>query len=147
MIWMLISPALAQTVEPPPAPRYLQDAEIHTVLRETDWQQCVGAGTADLTAPVSFRIMPSGDVEIITVGAPDPLAPCWSELLSALQFREHDEEPLVLLWTLGIHDSVAIPYPAFTAERRQLHPFYLFIPPDASPEAVKELLEVFEVTD
>ncbi len=147
MIWTLIPAALAQAVEPPPPPRYLQDAEIHTALLEPDWQQCLGEDAADLTAPVSLRIMPTGSVEVLSVEAPDPIGSCWSGLLSALQFREHDEEPLVVLWTLGIHGSAAVPYPAFTVQRRQLHPFFLFIPPDASDGAVEALLEAFEVSD
>ncbi|MFT5680376.1 MAG: hypothetical protein ACI8RZ_001282 [Myxococcota bacterium] len=145
MIWTFISTALAQPVEPVPS-RYLQDSEIRTALLAPDWQSCVGEGAADLTAPVSIRILPTGEVEVVMVDAPAPIAACWSELFAALQFRDHDEEPLVVLWTLGIHSGSAVPYPAFIAERRQLHPFYLFIPPDASPEAVKSLLDVFEVS-
>ena len=143
---IFFSPAWAQPLEVPPA-RYLEDAEIRTALLEPDWQSCVGEGTEDLTAPVSFRILPTGTVEVLTVEAPEPLAACWSDLLTALQFRKHDEEPLLIRWTLGVHDESTVPYPTFQPVRRQLHPFFLFIPPDASTGAIEVLLETLEVSD
>lgn len=142
MIFM--SAALAQEL-PAPAPRYLKDAEIRAALLSQDWQPCVAAGAEDLTAPLQFQIMPSGQVEVLGVDAPEPLAACWSNLLSALQLRAHDEEPLVVHWTLGIHDGAAVPYPAFEPKRRQLHPFFLFIPSDAPEESVQALRETLEV--
>jgi hypothetical protein len=144
VILSLISAVLAQAVEPPPS-RYLDEAEIRAGLLSGDWQSCLTAGVADLTASVSLRIMPSGGVEVQTLSAPEPIASCWAARLSALQFREHDEEPLIVLWTLGIRDGVAVPYPAFQLQQRQLHPFFLFIPPDADPGVVEEMRRVLEV--
>lgn len=141
---IFFSAAIAQE-RPAPAPRYLEDAEIRTALLSQDWQSCVPAGSADLTAPVQIQIMPSGQLEVLVVDSPEPLAACWSTLLSTLQFRGHDEEPLVVHWTLGIHDGVAIPYPAIEPQRRQLHPFFLFIPPDVSEDAIRALQETLEV--
>ena len=142
MIFM--SAALAQQL-PEPAPRYLEDAEIRAALLTPDWQSCIASDAADLTAPVRFQIMPSGQVEVLAVDSPEPLSACWSALLSALQFREHDEEPLVIHWTLGIHEATAIPYPAIDPQRRQLHPFFLFIPPDASEDAMRSLRDTLKV--
>ena len=68
-------------------------------------------------------------------------------LLSALQFRPHDEEPLSIAWTLGIHSSTAIPYPTIQQEDHRLRPFFLFIPPDASPEQLSVLLEALQVNE
>ena len=142
MIFM--SAALAQQLPVPP-PRYLEDATIRAALLSPDWQSCVSADAADLTAPVRFQIMPAGKVEVLAVDAPEPLAACWSNLISALQFREHDEEPLVVHWTLGIHNATAIPYPAIQPQRRQLHPFFLFIPPDVDEDSLQSLRKTLEV--
>ena len=146
MIGFLLATAQAQPLEAAP-PRYLTEADIRTALLEPDWQSCVPDDTADLTAPLTFRIPSDGRVEVTGFEAPEALAACWSDLLSALQFRAHDEEPLVVEWTLGVHQGSAVPYPAFQLRRRQLRPFFLFIPSDADPEAVGELLQVLEVAD
>ena len=84
-------------------------------------------------------------MEVLAIDAAEPIASCWSDLLSALQFRAHDEEPLDIEWVLGIHGGSAIPYPAFDVVGRQLRPFFLFIPPDASKEALDLLLQTLEV--
>ena len=127
-----------------PLARYTSASVVQGALAALPWSPClsVPGGDADQTLVLRFLLAGSGQAEAVTVeGAASPeVEACAAAVLRAALLPTHDEVPLAVTWSLGVRGGQPVPYPNVLIPVREVQPLFLFVPPDATPEARARLL-------
>lgn len=122
-----------------PLPRYTSASALRDVLVGQDWSRCLArpADAVDQTITVRLQVRGDGVADGLGVSgaATAAVAACVEAVVRAAPWPRHDEVPLSVAWTLGVRAGQPIPYPAVQVPEREVQPLFLFVPPDASPEA------------
>jgi len=142
-----------------PTDRYLDSDEIRTVLHTaTDgFFECFrthARGGVDASdAGVTFTVQRDGhatDILVEVGSAPDALRTCLTEVVAALEFGEHDGDPLEasypLVYLVDQQGARVLPYPVVFSKPAPVRLPLLPLPPDVGPGEIR-MLELILVED
>ena len=135
-----------------PTDRYLDAGEIRDVLHGAtdDFYQCFrtqARGTRDVgDVAVTFSVGRDGAIVEVTAelgGAPDALGPCLQDVVRALEFSDHDGDPVEvsypLVYQVDQRGARVLAYPVVFTRPRPVRLPLLMLPIDISPGELKML--------
>ncbi len=138
-----------------PTDRYLDAGELRDVLHAANdaFYSCYRKhvrGTKEAgEVAVRFTVQRDGSVTDGAAemdGAPESLGPCLIGVVEALEFEDHDGDPVLvsypLVYQVDRKGARVLPYPVVFTKPRAVRVPLLFLPPDVSPGELRMLERV-----